>query len=129
MSAPGRAAPSFPGLLCRLAAALLPRASRGRYLAEWRADLAAEPEAALGYAWSVLVHALELRRVVVGADPDAVPPRCRLHWHAYVAVHDNPENRRYVSHHCRRCGHVKDDGRADGRPADGLAWGASMGVH
>ncbi|WP_076262877.1 hypothetical protein [Intrasporangium flavum] len=123
------ATPSLPGLLCRAAAALLPRASRGRYLAEWRADLSAEPEGATGYAWSVLVHAVELRRIIVGTDPDAVPLRCRLHLHAYLAVHDNPENRRYVSHHCRRCGHVKDDGRADSRPQDGLAWGASMGVH
>ena len=73
--------------------------------------------------------ALELRRIIVGADPDAVPLRCRLHRHAYVAVHDNPENRRYVSHHCRRCGHVKDDGRGESRPQDGLVWGASTGVH
>ncbi|HET7397798.1 MAG TPA: hypothetical protein VFJ94_04690 [Intrasporangium sp.] len=130
MSARGRAAPSaFAGLLCRLTAVLLPRASRGRYLAEWRADLAAEPEEALGYAWSVLIHVVELRRVVVNAGAGAVPLRCRLHLHAYVLVHDNPEDRKYVSRHCRRCGFIKDDGQAGGQPQTGLAWGASMGIH
>ncbi|GAA2500777.1 hypothetical protein [Terrabacter carboxydivorans] len=115
------------GLLCRAAAAVLPRDSRGRYLAEWRADLTAEPRHTLRYACSVLVHVLELRRVVLGAD--AVPRRCRLHLHAYVPVHDNPENRKYVSRHCRLCGYVKDDRRAGNHPEDGLAWGSSMGVH
>ncbi|MEW1952882.1 hypothetical protein [Terrabacter sp. NPDC080008] len=127
MSAAGPGA--FAGLLCRLAAALLPRASRERYLAEWRADLAAEPQQALRYAWSALVHVLELRRVVLEAGTDAVPLRCRAHLHAYVLVHDNPEDRKYVSRHCRRCGYIKDDGRSGSQPQDGLAWGVSMGVH
>lgn len=136
MTAPEKPVPPVPpvlaGMLCRLAAAVLPRASRQRYLAEWRADLAdlaTDHGRPLGYALSILVHAVELRRAVVAGGGSAGPLRCRLRLHDYVAVHDNPENRRYASHHCRRCGYIKDDGHGASQPQDGLAWGTSMGIH
>ncbi|MGO4596934.1 hypothetical protein [Terrabacter sp. 2RAF25] len=125
--------PVLAGLLCRLAAAALPRASRQRYLAEWRADLtdlAADSGQPFAYAWSILLHAVELRRVLAHAGASMSRPlRCRLHLHDFVAVHDSPEDRRYVSRHCRRCGYIKDDGRGASQPPDGLVWGASMGIH
>jgi hypothetical protein len=119
--------------LCAVAARGLPRRVRARFAEEWRADLVTEPDRALRYAASLLVHLLRLRAAVTAdaavAEPGRRPLACRLHLHRYVTVHDNPENRRFTSHHCRRCGHVKDDWRGPGQVNDGMVWGASAGLH
>jgi ribosomal protein L37E len=120
-------------LLCAVAACGLPRYARGRFAQEWRADLATDPEHAVRYAASLLLHIVRLRAAVTarGAvrDRQAVPVACRLRLHRYVTVHDNPENLRFTSHQCRRCGHIKDDWRGPNPVNDGVMWGASAGIH
>jgi len=107
----------------RLALAILPRSARSRYAAEWRADLAQLPEdptATHAYARSLLRGAPELRRAL-GRAEGGIPLRCRLGWHRYVDVHDNPESWRYVSRHCTRCPRIVDQGA--GAPAGGSLTG------
>jgi hypothetical protein len=117
---------------CAVAARGLPRSVRSRFTEEWRADLAAEPNHALRYATSLLTHVVQLRSAVSAsglAQNPRKPWSCRLRLHRYVTVHDNPDNLRFTSHHCRRCGHIKDDWRGPSRVNDGAVWGASMGIH
>jgi hypothetical protein len=114
----------LPEALCQLAATLLPRAERTRYLQEWRADVDHDPDRGLRYATSVLAHALTLRWTITGRYHPERPLRCQLGGHRYLVVHDNPENHRFRSHQCVRCGRVKDDWLGTPRTDDGLAWSA-----
>ena len=110
-------------LVLAVAARALPRTARERYAQEWRADLAVAPESALSYALSLLWRVGTLRRAVTGTRS----VRCLLRWHDDVTVHDNPENRRFTSHVCQRCGRVKDDWKGPASAADTWAWTASSG--
>ncbi len=121
--------PSLAYALCRIAARLLPAAHRGRYEEEWAADLAAtDRDKALAYGLSVFWHALHLRLTLAGRLRTETPWRCRLHLHAYVTVHDNPDDRRFTSHVCTRCGHIKDDWRGPNRVNDSMAWASSSSI-
>lgn len=115
-------------MFCALAVAVLARPDRARYRQEWQADLAIDPDHAVSYASSLLRHAVQLRLTMSGhLHPDRPLP-CRLGRHHDVTVHDNPENRRFTSHRCERCGRVKDDWR--GREQVGprsFAWGNAAG--
>ena len=131
MTARGRrpgARQSLAHTLCALAVAVLARPDRSRYQEEWRADLAADPDHAVSYASSLLGHAVQLRLTVSGHLHPERPLLCRLGRHHDVSVHDNPENMRFTSHRCERCGRVKDDWR--GREQVGpqsFAWGNAAG--
>ena len=110
-------------LILAVAAGALPRTARERYAQEWRADLAVDPESALSYALSLLWRVGALRRAVIGTRS----VRYLLRWHDDVTVHDNPENRRFTSHVCQRCGRVEDDWKGPAPAADTWAWTASSG--
>ncbi len=115
--------------LCRLAASALPRTVRARYAAEWQADLEADPLHSWAYATSVLLHVVALRLAVSQPSATRRPLRCRLHLHHDVSVHDNPDNRRFTSHVCTRCGRVKDDWQGAPEADDLSAWVAGGGLH
>jgi len=121
--------PQLAYALCRVAARLLPAVHRDRYAEEWAADLAAtdHPDA-LTYSLSVLGHALPLRLTLTSRHEAERPWRCRLHLHAYATVHDNPDNARFTSHVCTRCGHIKDDWRGPNQVNDSLAWASSSSI-
>ena len=92
------------------------------------ADVAADPDHALGYATSVLAHAVTLRLTLMGWVHPERPLACRLGHHRFVTVHDNPENRRFTSHLCERCGFVKDDWRGGEQSVvESFAWGNAGG--
>jgi hypothetical protein len=117
-------------LLCSIAAAALPAETRTRFLDEWRADLAAEPDRALAYAASLVRNAVALRRAVGGERDAPVAVPCRLHLHSNVRVHDNPDDPSIVTWVCARCGRIKDEWIPQASAvSDGLAWGASQGIH
>lgn len=124
-----RVGAALASAMCRLAAQSLPRDIRPRYAAEWRADLAASPGQARGYALSILLHVLALRRELTVAASVTTPLRCRLRLHHEVTVHDNPEDPRFTSHHCTRCGRVRDDWRRP-TPSNGyqLGGGGATGL-
>ncbi len=122
------AADGLPAAVCELAASLLPRSDRARYAEEWRADLQAIDRAQrAGFAWSVLSHAIPLRLTLAGRLHQERPLLCQLGRHHDVRVHDNPENMRFTSHRCDRCGRVKDSWRGPPSAADSYAWGAAAG--
>ncbi len=125
------AAGGLPAAVCGLAATLLPRSDRTRYAEEWRADLEAiDRDQQANFAWSVLSHAIPLRLTLTGHLHQERPWLCRLGRHHDVTVHDNPENMRFTSHHCDRCGRVKDSWRGAAPNADSYAWGlAAGGMH
>ncbi len=123
MSAAGPVRLRIALLVLAVAARALPHAVRDRYAQEWRADLAVAPESALPYALSLLWRVASLRRAVTGTRS----LRCRLNLHSDETVHDNPENRRFSSHVCRRCGRVKDDWKGPASPTDAWAWTAASG--
>jgi hypothetical protein len=81
----------------------------------------------VGYAASVLTHSVALRQALPGGTIARTPTLCRLHLHRYVSVHDNPEDRRFTSHHCTRCGHVKDDWEGPSGVKEALAWNGLTG--
>lgn len=114
--------------LCALAVSVLARSDRPRYKEEWQADLAADPDHAVSYASSLLGHAVVLRLTLDGRLHPDRPLLCRLGRHHDVSVHDNPENMRFTSHRCERCGRVKDDwrGREQVVP-ESFAWGGAAG--
>lgn len=64
------------------------------------------------------------RRRAVNGSP---PVRCLISCHDDVTVHDYPENRRFTSHVCQRCGRVKDDWKGPLSGAETWAWTASSG--
>lgn len=113
--------------LCRLAAGALPRTVRARYAAEWQADLQADPAHTLAYSSSILWHVVALRLAVAQPGRGPVPLRCRMHLHHDVSVHDNPDDRRFTSHVCTRCGRIKDDWQNARKPDALSAWVAGGG--
>lgn len=114
--------------LCRFAAIGLPVHEQERYTEEWEADLAADPAHALAYATSMVLHSPAMWLTVTGVSSPDRPLLCKLSRHHYVTVHDNPENRRFTSHVCTRCGHIKDDWRGPSPVNDGYAWGSVPGT-
>jgi hypothetical protein len=113
------------------AVAILPVGAQARYSQEYRADLAAlSGRQAFRYAVSVLLGAPRLRWTLLQGDPtlaDQRPLICRIGLHAYVEVHDNPEDLSNVALHCRRCGVTKDPKRdLQRKNADNVAW---VGAH
>lgn len=117
-------------ILCTIAARVLPRGMRRRYLDEWRADLDFAPDQALAYAASVLGQVMALRLALTGGKPTHRPVLCWMRLHHDVYIHDNPEDRRLVSRVCTRCGRTRDDltEPANG-VGDGIAWGTSQTIH
>lgn len=115
--------------LYRLAARALPRTVRDRYAAKWQADLRTDPAQTWAYATSALLHVGALRLAVSEPGATRMPMRCRLHLHHDVSVHDNPDDRRFTSHVCTRCGRVKDDWHGAPKADDLRAWVAGGGLH
>lgn len=122
------AAGRLASTLCALAVAVLDRPDRARYREEWQADLAADPGHGVSYASSLLAHSVLLRMTLSGHLHPERPLSCRLGRHRDVTVHDNPENMRFTSHWCERCGRVKDDWRGREQVvAESFAWGNAPG--